>query len=93
MPKYQVNKQLMEKCNLGAKFLHCLPATRGEEVTDEVLDSDISIAFEEAGNRLTAMRGLLVYLTRYKKEPSQLKKDASKEELYDFLFEIDKILL
>lgn len=85
--EYQANRELMQMANMGAKFMHCLPATRGEDVTDEVLDSDISIAFEEAGNRLTAMRGLLVYFTRYMKEPSEYKKLAAKEELEIFMEE------
>ncbi|MDF9824606.1 putrescine carbamoyltransferase [Breznakia sp. PF5-3] len=84
---YQVNRDLMQMANLGAKFMHCLPATRGEDVTDEVLDSDISVAFEEAGNRLTAMRGLLVYFTRYQKDPTELQKLEAKEELDTFMDE------
>ena len=48
-------------------------------------DSDISIAFDEAGNRLTAMRGILVYLMRNEKKSSPLKIAAAKEALADFL--------
>ena len=82
---YQVNRELMELGNIGCKFMHCLPATRGEDVTDEVLDSDASLCWEEAGNRLTAMRGLLVYLTHDRKKPSGVVLAASKEELDAFM--------
>ncbi|SMH28034.1 putrescine carbamoyltransferase [Carnobacterium iners] len=75
-PKYQVTDEMIKKASKDAKFMHCLPASRGEEVTDEVLDADYSIAFEEAGNRLTAMRGLLVYFMGIaeKQEPIDEKK-------------------
>ncbi len=64
MPKYQVSDRMMKLAAPHAKFLHCLPASRGEEVLDEVLDAPYSVAFRQAGNRLSAMRGILVYLLR-----------------------------
>lgn len=90
-PKYQVNRELMAKAKMGAKFMHCLPATRGEEVTDEVIDSDISIVFDEAENRLTAMRGLLVYFMNQKqKKDNELEKAAVKAELENLIDRIFK---
>ncbi|MCC2878058.1 putrescine carbamoyltransferase [Enterocloster sp. OA13] len=84
---YQVNRELMSLGNIGCKFMHCLPATRGEDVTDEVADSDSSLCWEEAGNRLTAMRGLLVYFTQYQREnvAGELKRMAAKESLENFM--------
>ena len=82
---YQVNRELMALGAIGCKFLHCLPATRGEDVTDEVADSASSLCWEQAGNRLTAMRGLLVYFTRCRPVPSDLQVAAAQEELDDFL--------
>lgn len=82
---YQVNRDLMQLGNIGCKFLHCLPCTRGEDVTDEVADSASSLCWEEAWNRLTAMRGLLVYFTRGRKAHSELEQAAAKEELDAFL--------
>ena len=58
---YQVNQKLMEAAN-GAVFLHCLPAHRGEEVTDEVIDGPRSIVFEQAANRLYAQMALMAEL-------------------------------
>lgn len=82
---FQVNRDLMQLGNIGCKFMHCLPATRGEDVTDEVADSDASLCWEQAGNRLTAMRGLLVYFTSMRPQSSELKIAAAKEELDRFL--------
>ncbi|MFV0322410.1 MAG: ornithine carbamoyltransferase [Alphaproteobacteria bacterium] len=61
MMPYQVNTALMAKAKPNALFMHCLPAHRNEEVTDEVIDSQQSIVFDEAENRLHAQKAILCY--------------------------------
>lgn len=56
---YQVNAALMAAADPDAIFLHCLPAHRGEEVTDEVIDAPYSVVYDEAENRLHAQKALL----------------------------------
>jgi ornithine carbamoyltransferase len=59
---YQVNAKLMSLAKKDAVFMHCLPAHRGEEVADEVIDSPQSIVFDEAENRLHAQKAVMVTL-------------------------------
>jgi ornithine carbamoyltransferase len=61
---YQVNAALMAHANSDALFMHCLPAHRGEEVTEDVLDSPASVVFDQAENRLHVQKALLALLAR-----------------------------
>ena len=58
---YQINTRLMARARPDALFMHCLPAHRGEEVTDDVIDGPQSVVFEEAENRLHAQKGVLTW--------------------------------
>ena len=59
---FQVNKEFWSRTKPGARFMHCLPAMRGEEVTDDVADSDASIIFPQAQNRMHFQKALMLAL-------------------------------
>jgi ornithine carbamoyltransferase len=61
LKRYQVNRDLMARAKREAVFMHCLPAYRGKEVTDEVMDGANSAVFDEAENRLHAQKGILAW--------------------------------
>ena len=60
---YQVNKDLINNTGKETLFMHCLPAERGKEVTDEVIESKNSIVFDQAENRMHAQNAIMAYLT------------------------------
>ena len=61
-PPFQVNEKLVANANPDYIFLHCLPAHRNEEVTDEIIDSPNSKVFDEAENRMWAQMAIIVKL-------------------------------
>jgi len=66
---YQVNAELFAHAKPDAIFLHCLPAHRGDEVTDEVIDSPRSLVFPQAENRLHAQKAILLELMKWSRVP------------------------
>ncbi len=86
MPDYQVNLGLFEQAPAHSKFMHCLPASRGVEATDEVMDHPRSIIFDQSENRLHTEKGLLVYFLYPRlKRPSEELKAYHKEHIEAFL--------
>ncbi len=65
---YQVNMNLIKAAERKVYFMHCLPAHRGEEVTDDVLDSDFSLVYEQAENRMWAQIGLFYHIYSRRKK-------------------------
>jgi putrescine carbamoyltransferase len=86
MPVYQVNRQLFERAPSHCKFMHCLPASRGVEATDEVMDHPRSIIFDQSENRLHTEKGLLVYFLYPRlNQPSEQLKAFHHEKIQNLL--------
>ena len=63
---YQINDELLSVAADGAIVLHCLPAHRGDEITDAVIDGPASVVLDEAENRLHAQKALLIWLLEHR---------------------------
>ena len=86
MPDYVITMDLLKKAKPGALLLHCLPANDKEEVTREALESEYSVAFDEAENRLTAQMAILVYFThKFNKPASEETIKKHEDKINDFL--------
>jgi putrescine carbamoyltransferase len=86
MPDFQVSLTLFNKAPAHCKFMHCLPASRGVEVTDEVIDHPRSIVFDQSENRLHTEKGLLVYLVYPRlHQASDELKSFHKDTIVNFL--------
>ena len=64
LKKYQVNKKIMKKAKPNAIFMHCLPANRGEEVTNEVINGKQSVVWSEALNRIHVQKSIIEWCLR-----------------------------
>jgi len=91
MPTYQVNLQLLERAPSHCKFMHCLPASRGVEATDEVMDHARSIIFDQSENRLHTEKGLLVYFVYPRlHRPSDKLKAFHESQILAFIDKVNR---
>lgn len=88
-PTYQVTPELMAMAAPDAKFMHCLPAARGEEVADSVIDAPASICWDEAANRKHSIRGILAYFCK-QAEIEEPQANEARNRLNDILPKIGK---
>lgn len=89
MPVYQVTMDLFNKAPAHCKFMHCLPASRGVEVTDAVMDSPRSIIYDQSENRLHTEKGLLTWLVYPRlKRPSEELRASHALKVGNFLAEM-----
>jgi putrescine carbamoyltransferase len=86
MPTYQVNLSLFKQAPSHCKFMHCLPASRGVEATDDVMDHLRSIIFDQSENRLHTEKGLLVYFIAPRlQHPSSELQEFHKSQITGYL--------
>jgi len=86
MPTYQLNRELLSRALSFCRVMHCLPASRGVEATDEVLDSPRSIIFDQAENRLHTEKGLLAWFVYPRlARPSALIQASFRNQITGFL--------
>lgn len=91
-PKYQVTMDMMNYANPNSKFMHCLPASRGEEVVDEVMDNpERSLCWKEAENRKHSIRALLATFGPRTPLNDEDVDYSAKEELHAALAEIESL--
>ncbi len=80
--RYQINHRLFGLAKSDAMFLHCLPAHRGDEVTDDVIDCSRSFVFQQAENRLHAQKAIMLELMKWARMP---EREATREPMLELV--------